>query len=76
MHMDTDFLQGIRDQLDGTGYVDLKSVHCTVEADNVIVLTGRVRSFFMKQVAQEAVLRGLPNVGCILKNLIDVEFSS
>jgi osmotically-inducible protein OsmY len=39
-----------------TGYAPLRCIHCDV-ADGVVELTGSVPSFYVKQLAQTAVLR-------------------
>lgn len=42
--------------LQSTGYRDVAKLVCHVK-DGVIVLSGRVSSYYLKQVAQEAVLK-------------------
>jgi osmotically-inducible protein OsmY len=42
--------------LEESGYAPLRRIHCEV-SDGVVELTGRVPSFYVKQLAQTAVLR-------------------
>jgi len=49
-------LRQLRTALQDCGYPELCSVECCVEEGNVVI-TGRVSSFYLKQLAQETVLR-------------------
>jgi hypothetical protein len=53
---DDPLLRAALQALQGSGYLVLRSVRCDVE-DGVIVLSGTVPSFYLKQVAQAVLLR-------------------
>jgi osmotically-inducible protein OsmY len=59
----------IRQALDTTSHGWLHLVAVVTEGD-VVVLRGRVPSFYLKQIAQEAVL-AVPDVG-VLRNKLEV----
>jgi hypothetical protein len=45
----------VRDDLSGSPYADLKRVTCTQDG-NVLILSGRVASYYLKQLAQRIAL--------------------
>ena len=53
---DSHVCHAARTALQSTGYRDLAKLGCHVN-EGVIVLSGRVSSYYLKQLAQEAVLR-------------------
>jgi hypothetical protein len=74
---DADVLANAKQQIDGTGYTDLKSVRISIEKEvdvqfpkTQLVLRGTVRSFYLKQVAQSAIRTGIN--GYEIKNLLEV----
>ena len=63
-------LRQLRKALDACGYPELSAVECSVEEENV-VLSGRVSSFYLKQLAQATVLRTVR--GSRVRNLLRVD---
>ena len=53
---DSQVCKAARTALQSTGYRDLAKLGCHVN-EGVVVLSGRVSSYYLKQLAQEAVLR-------------------
>jgi hypothetical protein len=68
--MDMDLAERIVRALRATGYPPLRAVEVAVR-DRRVVLRGRVPSFYMKQIAQAAVL-AVPGA-CALCNALDVD---
>ena len=60
----------LRIAYDQLGYQQLSKVHCKVE-DNVLVLSGMLKSFYLKQIAQTVALN-IPGVASV-QNLIEVQ---
>jgi osmotically-inducible protein OsmY len=60
-------LDAIRQSLRSSPYRELQRLEISMR-DRIVVLTGSVRSFYLKQVAQTAVLR-VPGVGRIRNDL-------
>ena len=64
-------LAAAKDRLEASGYRELASLHCEV-IDGLVVLDGVLPSFYLKQMAQEAVLT-LDEVDCV-RNLVTVHW--
>jgi len=60
----------LRISFDQLGYQQLNNVDCEVE-ENVLVLTGKLKSFYLKQVAQTVAMK-IPGVASV-RNLIEVQ---
>lgn len=61
--------EAVKDRLQGSAYPSMRRLECEVY-DGVLILSGRVPSFFEKQVAQET-LAGLAGVKRII-NCVEV----
>lgn len=59
-------LEMVRSRLAASVYSDVRHVQCGLRG-GIVVLSGRVKSFYMKQLAQEAVKNG-----CVVVNEIEV----
>lgn len=60
----------LRISFEQLGYQQLNNIDCEVE-DNVLVLTGKLKSFYLKQVAQTVAMK-IPGVA-LVRNLIEVQ---
>jgi len=60
----------LRISFEQLGYQQLSNVDCEVE-ENVLVLTGELKSFYLKQVAQTVAMK-IPGVASV-RNLIEVQ---
>jgi BON domain len=65
----SDSLKTVLRRLQASSYLALRTIECDDQC-GVMILRGRVPTFFLKQIAQE-LIRGLPGVETIA-NLIDV----
>lgn len=61
-----EILAHARQKLDASSYPAVRRVECRIQGDTV-VLTGTVRTFYMKQLAQESVRNS-----CLVRNEIEV----
>ena len=73
---ESDVLDRVQRALQATGYHKVGRVRCTIETvdgNKHLILKGSVSSFFLKQMAQAAVIGKVD--GYEIRNLIEVEFS-
>lgn len=68
MDSDNQLKLRIDEALDSSGYHSLRRVDVHVK-NNVVVLSGRIESWYMKQVAQEVVM-GITGKGCVQNELV------
>jgi len=64
------FEELLRISFEQLGYQQLNNVDCQVEG-NVLVLTGKLKSFYLKQVAQTVAMK-IPGVASV-RNQIEVQ---
>lgn len=66
-----EILLKVRQRLDASVYPEVRHIQCGVRKvrleEYTVVLSGRVSSFYMKQVAQEAIRNG-----CVITNELEV----
>jgi osmotically-inducible protein OsmY len=55
-------------RLSALPYVELRAVSCHCDSQGILVLRGRLRNYYQKQIAQEAVL-GLEGVSLVVNQI-------
>ena len=64
--METDLAERVRRQLDASHYSEIRRIQCRTNG-HIVVLTGTVSSYHLKQLAQEAIRNG-----CCIQNELEV----
>lgn len=64
---DVTLVDRVRDRLDQSGHAAMRAVSCSVE-QGCIRLTGRTRTYYLKQLAQE-IARATPGAGEIANDI-------